>query len=98
MLAPAGLLVWLVPSAGSGWTFVAAIVLAWALKAAILEPFAIAALMDVYFRAIEGQVPDAAWDRKLADASGKFRELIGKARDYAPQRQPVPDQMPAAVE
>ena len=84
MLAPAGLLVWLVPSAGSGWTFVAAILFAWALKAAILEPFAIAALMDVYFRAIEGQVPDPAWDRKLADASGKFRELIGKASSYIP--------------
>jgi len=95
MLAPAGLLVWLVPSAGSGWTFVAAILFAWALKAAILEPFAIAALMDVYFRAIEGQIPDPVWDRKLADASGKFRELIGKARDYAPQSPEVSGQMPA---
>lgn len=95
MLAPAGLLVWLVPSAGSGWTFVAAIVFAWALKAAILEPFAVAALMDVYFRTIEGQAPDPAWDQRLAGASGKFLELIGKARDYAPQRQAVPDQIPA---
>lgn len=84
MLAPAGLLVWLVPSAGSGWTFVAAVVFAWALKAAILEPFAIAALMEVYFRTIEGQVPDPSWDRKLAGASDKFRDLVRKAGEHVP--------------
>ena len=38
-------------------------------------PFVIAALMQVYFRAIEGQTPDPAWDMRLSDASRHFREL-----------------------
>lgn len=79
MLAPMAALFYILPGNIAGWSFVAAIVFAWAFKAAFLEPFAIAALMDVYFRAIEGQVPNAEWDRKLSEASGKFREIKEKA-------------------
>lgn len=79
MLAPMAGLFYILPGHVAGWSFVAAIVFAWAFKAAFLEPFAIAALMDVYFRTIEGQVPNVDWDRKLSEASGKFRELKDKA-------------------
>jgi len=79
MLAPMAGLFYLLPGDIAGWSFVAAIVFAWAFKAAFLEPFAIAALMDVYFRTIEGQVPNVEWDRKLSEASAKFRELKDKA-------------------
>ena len=79
MLAPMAGLFFLLPGQIAGWSFVAAIVFAWAFKAAFLEPFAIAALMDVYFRTIEGQVPNVEWDRKLSEASAKFRELKDKA-------------------
>jgi hypothetical protein len=44
-----------------------------------MEPFAIYALMQVYFKTIEGQVPNPEWDQKLAGASKKFRELKDKA-------------------
>ncbi|MEM8539663.1 MAG: hypothetical protein AAGF25_01805 [Pseudomonadota bacterium] len=81
MLAPAGALAFLMPGSVSGWGFVLAFVFAWAFKAAIMEPFAIAALMSVYFDAIEGQQPNPEWDAKLANASDKFRELAGKASD-----------------
>lgn len=79
MLAPASLFVYLMPGTMSGWGFVVALLLAWSFKAAIMEPFAIAALMQVFFDRIEGQVPDPRWDAKLAGASDKFRELAGKA-------------------
>ncbi|KQZ94064.1 hypothetical protein ASD64_04050 [Mesorhizobium sp. Root157] len=79
MIAPAGAILYLMPGQLGGWAFVFAIVFAWAFKAAFIEPFAIACLMQVYFRAIEGQVPNPEWDRKLAEASGKFRELKDKA-------------------
>ena len=79
MLAPAAAILYAMPGQLAGWSFVLAIVFAWALKAALLEPFAIAALMQVYFRVIEGQVPDPEWDRKLAGASTHFRELKEKA-------------------
>ena len=79
MLAPAGALVYMMPGQLGGWAFVFAIVFAWAFKAAFIEPFAIASLMQVYFKVIEGQVPDPAWDQRLAEASNKFRELKDKA-------------------
>jgi len=79
MLAPMAALFYVMPGHIAGWSFVAAIVFAWAFKAAVLEPFAIAALMEVYFEVIEGQVPNPEWDRRLSDVSGKFRELKEKA-------------------
>ena len=79
MLAPAAAILYLMPGELAGWAFVLAIVFAWAFKSAFIEPFAICALMAVYFRTIEGQVPDAEWDRRLADASSKFRELKDRA-------------------
>ncbi|MER8855306.1 hypothetical protein NKI51_27030 [Mesorhizobium australicum] len=79
MLAPAAAILYVMPGQLAGWAFVLAIVFAWAFKAAFIEPFAIACLMQVYFKTIEGQVPDAAWDARLAEASSKFRELKDKA-------------------
>ncbi|WP_181180693.1 hypothetical protein [Mesorhizobium sp. B2-4-6] len=79
MLAPAAAILWVMPGQLAGWAFVLAIVFAWAFKAAFIEPFAIASLMQVYFEAIEGQVPNPEWDHRLAEASSKFRELRDKA-------------------
>ncbi|MBO6899908.1 MAG: hypothetical protein JJ864_01065 [Rhizobiaceae bacterium] len=79
MLAPAAAVLYVMPGQLAGWSFVLAIIFAWAIKAALIEPFAIAALMQVYFRVIEGQVPDPEWDRRLAGASSHFRELKDKA-------------------
>ena len=78
-LSPAAAILYFFPGNIAGYAFVIAIVFAWAFKAAVLEPFAIAALMSVYFKTIEGQVPDPAWDAKLAGASSKFREIKEKA-------------------
>jgi uncharacterized membrane protein len=79
MLAPAAAIMWFMPGQLGGWAFVLAILIAWAFKAAFIEPFAIACLMQVYFKTIEGQVPNADWDRRLTEASSKFRELKEKA-------------------
>ncbi len=62
-----------------GWSVMIAIIFAWSFKAALLEPFAIAALMQVYFKVIEGQQPDAEWDEKLSGLSAGFRDLKDKA-------------------
>ena len=79
MLAPAAAILYAMPGQLAGWSFVLAIVFAWAIKAALLEPFAVCALMQVYFRTIEGQTPNAEWERRLTDASKHFRELKEKA-------------------
>jgi len=78
-LAPAAAILYVFPGEWAGYAFVLAIVFAWSFKAAVLEPFAIAALMSVYFKVIEGQVPNAEWDAKLSSASDKFREIKDKA-------------------
>ena len=83
MLAPAALVVYLMPGAWSAGGIVFALLLAWAVKAALLEPFAIACLMQVYFRTIEGQQPDPEWDARLEQMSAKFRELKARALDGA---------------
>ena len=75
MLGPAALVVYLMPGAWAAGGFVFAILFAWAVKAAILEPFAIICLMLVYFKAIEGQEPDPEWDARLEQMSSKFRTL-----------------------
>jgi hypothetical protein len=81
VLAPAfGMLAYM-PGQSVGWAFVFSILFAWAIISAFVEPFAIAALMQVYFRTIEGQVPDPEWDRTLAEKSARFRELKDKALD-----------------
>ena len=86
MIAPAAALLIMFPGQAGGWAFVIAIVFAWAFKAALLEPFAIAALMDVYFRVIEGQQPNPEWERRLDETSNKFRDLGGKAMDWVSGR------------
>ena len=95
MLTPAAAILYYMPGALAGWSFVIALLLAWAVKAALLEPFAIAALMQVYFKVIAGQTPNPDWDRQLADASGKFRELKEKATAWVPGWEAKPQPGPA---
>jgi hypothetical protein len=79
VMAPAGAMVAGMSGQSVGWTFVVSILIAWACVSAFVEPFAVAALMQVYFRTIEGQVPNPEWDRKLAETSNQFRDLKDRA-------------------
>lgn len=79
MLAPAAAILYAMPGQMAGWAFVLAIVFTWAFSAAFIEPFCIAALMQVYFQRIEGQAPDPEWERRLQENSKQFRELKEKA-------------------
>jgi hypothetical protein len=82
MLVPAGLVVYLLPGAWSAGGFVFAILFAWAVKAAIIEPFAIACLLQAFFKVTDGQEPNPEWEAKLDNASKKFRKLGQKAMDW----------------
>lgn len=89
MLAPAAFVVWVLPGESTAMMFVFAIVFAWAAKAALIEPFAIACMLQVFFTATEGQEPDPAWKARLASASDKFRALGEKAVNWATGRRPA---------
>lgn len=82
MLAPAALVVYLLPGGWSAGGFVFALIFAWAVKAALIEPFAIVCMMQVYFRTIEGQMRDPVWDQRLSEISRKFRELKERAAQW----------------
>lgn len=79
MLAPAAGIVYLMPGAWSAGGLVFAIIFAWAVKAALIEPFAIACLLQVFFKVTEGQVPNPEWEAKLDKLSDKFRGMATKA-------------------
>ncbi|OYX26631.1 MAG: hypothetical protein B7Z10_02695 [Rhodobacterales bacterium 32-66-7] len=82
MLAPAALVVWALPGESSGVMLVFAVVFAWAVKAALIEPFAVACMLQVFFKVTEGQTPKPEWSARLAQASDKFRELGEKAVNW----------------
>lgn len=82
MLAPAAAIVYLLPGAWSAGGFVFAILFAWAVKAALIEPFAIACLLQVFFKVTEGQVPNPEWEAKLAGATDKFKQLGQRAASW----------------
>ena len=84
-LAPVAGLFALFPGNASFWGIVVAFIFAWAFKAALLEPIAVAALMQVFFKTIQGQTPNAEWEQRLSTASNKFRQLAQKASDWVPR-------------
>ncbi|MBA2779931.1 hypothetical protein [Billgrantia kenyensis] len=79
MLAPAALVAYLIPGGWSATGVIVALLFAWSVKVAVLEPFAVTCMMQAYFKTIEGQQPDPEWDAKLERLSGKFRQLKGHA-------------------
>lgn len=79
MLAPAAAVVYLIPGGWSAGGFVFALIFAWAIKAAFIEPFALACLLQVFFKVTAGQTPDPVWRGKLEAASAKFKALGARA-------------------
>jgi hypothetical protein len=83
ILAPVAGLVALFPGAAGALTFVIALVFAWGVKQAVIEPFGMTALMQVFFKVTEGQQPNPEWERKLDSVSDKFGEIKTKAGEWA---------------
>jgi hypothetical protein len=79
VLAPVAALVGLFPGTAGPLTVIVALVFAWGVKQAVIEPIGMTALMLVFFKVTEGQSPDAGWEARLEKLSGKFGELKEKA-------------------
>ena len=82
LIGPASAIAIAFPGSSGVWAFAFAIIFALSFQKALLEPFAIASLMQVYFKTIEGQKPDPQWDARLSGASKHFRELAQKAAGW----------------
>jgi len=75
VLGPAAAVVALLPGQAGGAVFVLAALVGWAVKAALIEPFALACLLQVFFRETEDQIPSGEWRGRLTHLSDKFRRL-----------------------
>ena len=82
MLAPAAAVVWLIPGAWSAGGVIFALIFAWAVKAALIEPLAVTCMMQVFFKTIEGQSKDPAWEARLDGLSNKFGKIKTKAAQW----------------
>lgn len=88
--APLAALVALVPALTGFWTFALAAVVAFCLKAALIDPFTVTALLQVYAKETEGKTPDPVWTERLEKMSDKFRQLVQAAQDAV--HRPAPAQ------
>jgi len=82
VLAPVMGLVALFPGAAGPLALIIAVVFAWGIKQAVIEPVGMTALMQVFFSVTEGQQPNPEWEGKLDKVSNKFSELKEKAADW----------------
>lgn len=93
ILGPAVAVVSLLPSGASSLAFVIALVFAWGIKQAVIEPVGMTALMQVFFTVTEGQEPDPEWESRLEGVSDKFAELknraLGEGSDQSVPQQPA---------
>ncbi len=95
MLAPAAAIVYVMPGAWSAGGVVFALLFAWAVKVALIEPFAIACLLQAFFKITDGQQPNPAWEAKLEGASSKFKKLGERAMGWATGGRKMPEAEPA---
>lgn len=96
MLVPAAALSWLFPGGLSALSVGIAVILAWSVKAALIEPLMLACLLQAYFKLTDAQTPDPAWEQRLEGMSGKFRELKAKAAAWGRSPAPPSDAHPGA--
>jgi hypothetical protein len=82
MLAPAALVVYLIPGSWSAGGLVFALLFAWAVKAALIEPLAICCMLQAFFTVTDGQTPDPAWRDRLNGLSRKFKSIGEKAQSW----------------
>ena len=83
MLTPAAALAYLVPGGWGATGVIIALLLAWSVKVAVIEPFAVTCMMQVFFTVTDGQEPDPGWEQKLEGMSDRFKELGSKAASCA---------------
>ncbi len=82
ILGPLIALVTVIPAVAGPLTLIFALVFAWGVKQSVIEPIAMTALMQVFFKVTEGQEPNPEWENKLEGVSKKFGEFGRKAREW----------------
>lgn len=84
LLAPYAGLAAYWPEGGQAWVWLLAGLSALAIRAALIEPFAFACLMQVFLRITEGQDPLPEWRGRLTQLCDRFRQLGERAVTWEP--------------
>ncbi len=79
--APLGLLLSLISTTIAGWSLLITLLLAWMVKVAVGDAFAMIAIVAVYQRETDGLEPDPQMAARLESVSSKFIELKKKAAE-----------------
>ncbi|GAB3194082.1 hypothetical protein [Nesterenkonia suensis] len=96
LVGPVALAVWLLPVTGGLVPLLLTLSLTWAIRMAVVEPFAVTAMLQVWATVTAGQVPHPEWEGKLQQASRTFGEMGAKARDWGRRRPDHSAQAPGA--
>lgn len=94
--APVGLLGALISSQVGGWSIIATLVLAFLIKAAVGDAFAMTAMIAAYQRETMELEPDPAISAKLEGVSAKFGELKERAGEELAKLGKKTEQAPSA--
>jgi len=82
ILGPVLAIVSFIPAIAGPLTLIIAVVMAWGIKQAVIEPIGMTALMQVFFKVTEGQQANPEWEGKLDSASKKFSKFKDNALDW----------------
>jgi len=93
--APVGGLLYLVSPRLAAWSVLVVFVLAYLVKAAVGDAFAMAAIVAAYQRETADLTPDPAMEARLEQLSDKFRELKQRAAEVVQPRMAPPAPMAA---
>src|SRR5699024_892658 len=91
VLLPVAALVSLFPGTAGILTLIIAVVFAWGIKQAVIEPIGMTALMQVYFKVTEGQQPNPEWDARVSKVTKKFGQIKDKALDWDREKRTQPE-------
>lgn len=87
--APVGALLYFINAQLAGWTIIFMFILAWFIKVAIGDAFAVAAIISTYHRETQGKTPDPQMAAQLDSVSDKFSDLKNRAKQAMNQPRPA---------
>lgn len=87
--APIGALLALINTQLAGWSLIFMLILAWFVKVAIGDAFAVAAIISTYHRETVGKTPDPQMAAQLDNLSDKFGDLKNRAKQAMNKPRPA---------
>lgn len=82
---PVGLLINIVSSSLAGWSVIFTLILAYLIKIAVGDAFAMAAMIATYYQETRDLKPDPQMVATLNNVSDKFQEIMGRAKEEIAQ-------------